>query len=143
MGEAREVMDGVTQAMMSQEFGALGAMYSSDAIAITPDQGEIRGREQIVQYLKAFVDAFPNLRYESLHAHESGNTAIDEGFVVGTHTQPLPMPDGESLPPTGKQIRLRSVDVATVEHGEVTSHRFYFDQMEFLGQLGLLPDLSF
>jgi len=30
--------------------------------------------------------------------------------------------------------------VATVEDGAVTSHRFYFDQMEFLGQLGLLPD---
>jgi ketosteroid isomerase-like protein len=111
-------------------------MYAPDSVAVTPDQGEVRGREQIVQYLMQFADAFPDLRYESLHAHESGNTAIDEGFVVGTHTQPLPMPGGESLPPTGKQIRVRSVDVATVEDGVVTSHRFYFDQMEFLGQLG-------
>jgi hypothetical protein len=27
-----------------------------------------------------------------------------------------------------------------VENGVIVSHRFYFDQMEFLGQLGLLPE---
>jgi hypothetical protein len=32
------------------------------------------------------------------------------------------------------------VDIATVESGAVTSHRFYFDQMDFLGQLGLAPE---
>ena len=141
MGEAREVMDRMTEAMMSQDFAALGEIYASDAVAVTPDQGEVRGREPIVQYLKQFIEAFPDLQYESLHAHESGNTAIDEGLVVGTNTQPLPMPNGDSLPPTGKQIRIRSVDVVTVDNGAVVSHRFYFDQMEFLGQLGLLPDM--
>jgi hypothetical protein len=35
---------------------------------------------------------------------------------------------------------MRSCDVATVEEGVVTSHRFYFDSMEFLGQLGLAPE---
>ena len=141
MGEARQVMDRMTEAMMSQDFAALGEIYASDAVAVTPDQGEVRGREPIVQYLKQFIEAFPDLQYESLHAHESGNTAIDEGVVVGTNTQPLPMPNGDSLPPTGKQIRIRSVDVVTVDNGAVISHRFYFDQMEFLGQLGLLPDM--
>jgi hypothetical protein len=53
---------------------------------------------------------------------------------------PLPMPTGEAIPATGKQIRVRACDVATVEGGRLTSHRIYFDQMEFLGQLGLLPD---
>jgi len=140
VGEARKVLDRITGAMTSHDLEALGRMYAPDAVAVTPDQGEIRGREQIVNYLEQFNDAFPDLRFEPLHAHESGDTAIDEGFVVGTHTEPLPMPNGESLPPTGRQIRVRSVDVATVEDGAVTSHRFYFDQMEFLGQLGLLPD---
>jgi hypothetical protein len=43
-------------------------------------------------------------------------------------------------PPTGKQIRMRSCDIAHVERGLITTHHFYFDQMEFLGQLGLLPE---
>jgi hypothetical protein len=74
-----------------------------------------------------------------LQKHDAGNVAIDEGYLVGTHTGPLPTPSGETIPATGKQINVRSCDVATVEAGVVTQHRFYFDQMEFLGQLGLLP----
>jgi hypothetical protein len=31
-------------------------------------------------------------------------------------------------------------DAATVADGVVTSHQFYFDQLELLGQLGLAPE---
>jgi tight adherence protein B len=48
---------------------------------------------------------------------------------------------GMSLPEALTQVRVRICDIATVEGWLVTQHRFYFDQMEFLGQLGLLPDL--
>jgi len=107
---------------------------------VTPDAGEIRGREQIIDYLKQLSDAFPDGRYEAAYAHESGDTAIDEGYFVGTHTAPLRTPTGEEIPATGKQVRARSCDVATVQNGLIASHRLYFDQMEFLGQLGLLPE---
>jgi ADP-ribosyl-[dinitrogen reductase] hydrolase len=63
-----------------------------------------------------------------------------DGYFVGTHTAPLPTPTGEDIPATGKPVRVRACDIATVQNGVITSHRFYFDQMEFLGQLGLLPE---
>ena len=66
--------------------------------------------------------------------------AIDEGYLVGTHTGSLRLPDGQSVPATGKSVRIRGCDAATVQNGRVTSHRFYFDQMEFLGQLELAPE---
>jgi SnoaL-like polyketide cyclase len=44
------------------------------------------------------------------------------------------------IPATGKHVRVRACDIATVQNGVITSHRFYFDQMEFLGQLGLVPE---
>jgi ketosteroid isomerase-like protein len=141
MGEAREVMDRLTAAATkTKEFRAVTECYAHDAVAMTPDQGEIRGGEAIANYLLQFSDAFPDLGFEDAGKHESGNVAIDEGYLTGTHTGPLPMPSGESVPATGKQIRVRSCDIATVEGGLVTRHRFYFDQMEFLGQLGLLPE---
>lgn len=46
------------------------------------------------------------------------------------------MPTGETLQATGKSVRLRICDIATVEGGRIISHRFYFDQVEFLTQLG-------
>jgi ketosteroid isomerase-like protein len=140
VGEARQVMDAVTDAVFRRDLEAAANLYASDAVAVTPDQGEVRGREQIIQYLKQFTDAFPDSRYEAAYAHESGDTAVDEGYFVGTNTAPLPTPTGDSIPATGKQVRVRVCDIAAVQNGVITSHRFYFDQMEFFGQLGLLPE---
>src|SRR5687767_5637137 len=102
MGEAREVMDRLTAAVSeTKDFKAAAECYATDAVAVTPDQGEITGRERIVDYLRQFSDVFPDIQYEYLDKHESGNVAIDEGYVTGTHTEPLPMPSGESIPATG------------------------------------------
>jgi ketosteroid isomerase-like protein len=133
-------MDAVTDAVFQKDLEAAKDLYALDAVIVTPDQGEVRGREHIIGYLKQFNDAFPDNRYEPAYAHESGDTAIDEGYLVGTHTAPLPLPTGESIPATGKQVRVRTCDIATVQNGAITSHRLYFDQMEFLGQLGFVPE---
>ncbi|CAN5133585.1 hypothetical protein BH18ACT12_BH18ACT12_10710 [soil metagenome] len=140
MDEARQVMDRVTQAAFDEDQEALQELYAPDAVAETPDQGTVSGREAIAAWFRQFSTAFPDASWESAHKHESGNVAIDEGYVVGTHTGPLAMPGGESIPPTGKSVRVRGCDAATVEDGLVRSHRFYFDQMDLLGQLGLAPE---
>jgi ketosteroid isomerase-like protein len=140
MGEAREVMDRATTAITRGNLDELRSCYADDATAVTPDQGELEGGDAIVNWVRQFVEAIPDATYEPLHAHEAGDTAIDEGYFVGTNTGPLQLPTGETLPATGKRIRVRGCDVATVQNGRITSHRFYFDQMEFLGQLGLAPE---
>ena len=139
MGEAREVMDRVTEAALSKDSEALKALYAPDAVAETPDQGTINGADGVVAYLGEFLTAFPDASFESTNKHESGADAVDEGYFVGTHTGPLTGPGGETIEGTGKSLRLRSCDIATVDGGVVKSHRFYFDNMDFLGQLGLAP----
>jgi ketosteroid isomerase-like protein len=138
MGEARDALDRATVALTSGNLEELRNCYADDATVMTPDQGELTGADAIVGYFRQLADAIPEARYESLYAHEVGNTAIDEGYFVGTNTGPLQMPTGETIPATGKQVRVRGCDAATVENGRITSHRFYFDQMQFLGQLGLI-----
>ncbi|MEX2551376.1 MAG: nuclear transport factor 2 family protein [Actinomycetota bacterium] len=139
MGEAREVMDRVTKAVVGKDLETLSTLYAPQAVAVDPNVGEIQGPENIVEYFKGFHEAFPDLKWEPSREFESGNTAIDEGYVVGTNTGPIPLPSGETIPPTGKSLRLRECDILTVENGVATSHRFYYDQMEFLDQLGLTP----
>jgi ketosteroid isomerase-like protein len=140
MGEAREVMDRLTEVAFSKDLEALKELYAPDAVAETPDEGTLRGRDQIVAWVGAFMIAFPDASYELTRGYESGANAIDEGDFVGTNTGPLPTPTGESMPATGRGVRIRSCDAVTVEGGLVTSHRFYYDQMDFLGQLGLAPE---
>ena len=135
MGEAREVTDRLTDAVLKGDSEALKALYAQDAVAETPDQGTITGRDQIAAYLGEFSAAFPDAAYEHRYKHEAGDTAIDEGYFVGTNTGST-----AGLPATGRRVRLRECDVVTVENGVVTSHRFYFDVQDWLTQLGLAPE---
>ena len=136
MGQAREVMDAMFTAML-RDVDALVACYASDAVAETPDAGRIEGRDAILEHLLAFVDAFSDITFEAVESLEVGDTAIDEGYVTGRHTGALRTPDG-SIAPTGKTLKLRECDLITVRDGVAVSHRFYYDQLEFLRQLGLL-----
>ena len=55
MGEAREVMDRLTAAATeTKDFQAVAECYANDAVAVTPDQGEIRGGAAIANYLRQF-----------------------------------------------------------------------------------------
>lgn len=121
---------------------ALAGCYADAAVIRTPDQGEICGREAIANYFFHFWEAVPDVRYEQVASHEAGDVAVVEGFVVGTNTGPLSLPTGGSLPPTARQVRVRSCDVARVEAGLISTQHAYLNQMELLGQLGLFPELS-
>ncbi|WP_367321517.1 ester cyclase [Streptomyces sp. HUAS ZL42] len=142
MGQAREVMDRLTEALTTEAGSRrVGELFAEDAVAITPDGGEMHGRADIVEYWRQMTDAITDARYEPVHSYEIGNTAIDEGFFTGRNTGPIQLPSGESLPATQKEIRIRGVDFATVDDtGRIVDYRLYFDEMEFMGQLGLLPE---
>lgn len=136
MGEAREIMDRLTAAVLAGDRSAVLRVYAEDAVAESPDAGRLVGRDAIADYLLGFSQAFPDLRFEMAAELDAGETAVDEGYMIGTHTGPLVTPDGE-VPATGRAIRLRECDVLTARDGLAIEHRFYFDQLEFMTQLGL------
>lgn len=138
MAQARTVMDRMTSAIMNKDIGGALRCYADDAVAVTPE-GELTGREQIIEWLQSFAEAFPDMDFKYVAQHEAGNVAIDEGYVVGTNTGPLVLTPEETIPATGKAVRLRACDCATVEDGVIVRHNFYYDQFEMMGQLGLLP----
>ncbi|MGV9454651.1 ester cyclase [Streptomyces sp. NPDC003635] len=141
MGQAREVMDRLTEAVTTADTKTLSELYARDAVAVTPDGGELHGRDDIVAYWRQMTEAIPDASYESVHAYEVGDTAIDEGFYTGRNTGPIQLPNGETLPATQKEIRIRGVDFATVDDsGHIVDYRLYFDEMEFMEQLGLMPE---
>jgi ketosteroid isomerase-like protein len=138
MGQARELMDRVTQAVVAGDLDTLREIYAPDVVVTTPDAGTLHGVDAFIEWNRAFIDAFSDRDYRSERALETQECAIDQGEFVGTHTGPLQVSDGQSVPPTGKQARVRSVDIATVANGKIVRHDFYFDQLEMLTQLGLM-----
>ena len=141
MGQAREAMDRLTAAITTADSAAIAEVYAEDAVAVTPDGGELHGRDDITAYWRQMSQAVPDGTYESVHAYEVGDTAIDEGVFHGHNTGPIQLATGETLPATQKEIRIRGVDFAKVDDvGRNVDYRLYFDEMEVLGQLGQLPD---
>lgn len=103
MGQARELMDQLTEALTThQDPKTVANLFAEDAVAHTPDGGELHGRDDIAEYWRQMTDAMPEARYESLASFEVGDTAIDEGIFSGRNTGPLAFPDGTSIPATQK-----------------------------------------
>jgi hypothetical protein len=117
------------------------AMQADDAVWRVPGV-TARGRDEIRAWLQPFWQAFSTSRHALEHVYEVGaDRVVAEGAFTGIHDGPLPMPDGTEIPPTGKAISLRfAMSVAREPGTEVASSvNIYFDQLEFMGQLGLLP----
>ena len=139
MGEAREVMDRVTDAAVKGDSEALKALYAQDAVAEAPDQGTITGRDQIAAYFCEFVAAFPDNASEERYKPRPATPRSTRDISSGRNR----LDDGaerQTIPATGRRVRLRECDVATVENGVVASHRIYFDVQDWLTQLGLAPE---
>jgi uncharacterized protein (TIGR02246 family) len=45
MSEARDVLDRLTAAMVAKDAQTVAECYAEDAVAVTPDEGELRGRD--------------------------------------------------------------------------------------------------
>jgi predicted ester cyclase len=89
------------------------------------------------RFSTAMVDSVPDTRHPVSNVIEAGDQLVVEFRWQGTHTRPLFSPQGE-IPATGKQLDVRISAVFEIEAGRITAERGYFDQVEFLTQLGLI-----
>ena len=92
MGEARDILDRMTESVLRGDADALAKCYANDAVAVTPDYGELIGRKAVVDYFRPFFEAFSEVSSEEIGRHEAGNVAIDEGYFTGTHPRHSPTP---------------------------------------------------
>lgn len=139
MSEARVTADRVTEAVAREDLDAVIACYGADALLVAPE-GTFKGRDQIREFFAAWFEPFSELDVEVRTKAEWSNQALDEWSLSCTHTAPLQMPTGEAVPATGRRVTVRGADICTVEQGLVVEHHLYYDQLEVLGQLGLVPE---
>jgi predicted ester cyclase len=111
--------------------------WATDAQLVAPG-GEANGRDEVIGFLGVFQEAFPDLRLEVEQLLTDGAAAAAEGTLTGTHDGVLHAPAGD-VPPTGRAVKLRWAAVYATEGDTLKSEHLFFDQMDFLGQLGLLP----
>jgi predicted ester cyclase len=51
----------------------------------------------------------------------------------------LRLPDGTQLPPTGKPLEIKGMELVQVRDGKIVIDNLYYDAMAILAQVGLLP----
>ena len=126
-------------AVNAHDLNPIGEMYAEDAELIWPGLGSIKGRTALVGFYATQLGAFPDLQVNITRVIEQENAAAVEYVAQGTHRGPLPLPAGE-LPATNRWLQVGASSVGTVdEHGLIKTQHEYFDQVEILTQLGLMP----
>jgi ketosteroid isomerase-like protein len=126
-------------AVEHSDLAGMVSCYRPDAVLVQPD-GRFEGQEQIEAYYRAQLAMFSGLRFTVRATHRTADTDVAEWSFSATNTGPIEAPGGEPLPATGADVSVRGADVLVAADGLIREHRFYYDQVELMGQLGLLPD---
>jgi predicted ester cyclase len=133
----RHVVEAMFKAVDAKDHGSIEALLDPDADFAAPGVRST-GPATVLGFMTPFLDAFPDLTHEVESYVEDGDQVAFELHIRGTHTAPMVTPQGE-IPATGRSIDFRSCDMVRVEDGRFATYHVYFDQLEFMGQLGLLP----
>jgi steroid delta-isomerase-like uncharacterized protein len=138
VADAVETARQYDEAFNAKDPEARMANQAPDIEVVMPGGMTLVGPEQVAAVVQVFWEALPDAQI--IHENEvaAGDTVVTEGTLTGTHTGTFRNPQGE-IPATGNRIQLRYASVRRIRDGKVASEHLYFDQLEFLQQLGALP----
>jgi steroid delta-isomerase-like uncharacterized protein len=137
MVDAAELGERWFQAIDAGDVDGAVSLLSDDVEFVTP-AGSMKGPEEVRPFVRGYVVAFPDGKFDMTAVFGSGNAVAMEGTYSGTNSGPLASPSGE-VPATGKYASIPFVTVLETDGERITAHRVYWDQVGFMGQLGLMP----
>jgi steroid delta-isomerase-like uncharacterized protein len=126
------------EAFNTKDADARMSMESPDIEVIMPGGMILRGPEQVMQVVRAFWEALPDGRIVPENQVAAGDTVVAEGTLSGTHSGTFRSPGG-NVPPSGNKVTLRYATIKRFVKDKLVSEHLYFDQLEFLQQIGALP----
>jgi steroid delta-isomerase-like uncharacterized protein len=139
MGNPSEVAERGLQAWRSRDVEAFAATFSEGATLTAPGGTQLEGRDGVRQFYGMWNEAVPDNEITIDRRHSCGSVVVEQGVFSGTHTGNLTTPDGQTIPATGRSLSVPYAEVFDIEGDQVASTRLYFDQVEMLTQLGLMP----
>ncbi|MDN5860661.1 MAG: ester cyclase [Pseudonocardia sp.] len=135
----QELATRFAEAMAAGDPAALGSLYAQDATfdhVMFPER--VHGRDRIVAAETPLFEAFSDISVQVRSVTGSDRKVAFEWSVDATNTGPLPLPDGGTLPATGRRISLPGLDVAYLDDdGLIAEGHRYQDVASFMAQLGL------
>lgn len=139
MAENRELLEQYVELYNAGDLEACMKLYAEGAVQLMHD-GVFEGISEIHDRLARDLTAFPDATYTVASFVEQGDSFADEWTFTGTNDGPFLLPDGTEVPPTGKRVEIRGMELVQVRDGKIVVDNLYYDFMSALAQLGLVPE---
>jgi steroid delta-isomerase-like uncharacterized protein len=137
----RKLLDYYVERYNAGDLDGVMDLYAEDSVQLMPD-GFFEGRSTIRERLAQELDAFSDVAHRVESFVDQGDAFADEWTFVGTHTGPFSLPDGTEVPPTGRRVEIRGMELVQMRDGKIVVDNLYYDTTAVLAQLGLVPELA-
>ena len=141
MADLKQIAQENINAFNTHDANAVAALDHPDVVSTVPGptgRTELRGRDAAKEYNQSWFNAFPDARVRSTNDVISGDYIVQEGTFEGTNTGPWQSEAGD-MPATGRTLKGQFCQVIRTKDGLIISSNLYFDQVQVLTQLGLMP----
>ena len=138
MPEVKDTTDRFVTAFNAHDESALLAVHAENIKFNAPGGFKATNAKDATAFAMTWLKAFPDGKMTVRTEITSGPWVVQEIAMVGTHTAPLVNPTG-TIQPTYKKVQGYGVQILRVENGKIAEARIYFDQLDQMHQLGLIP----
>ena len=115
---------------------ALADFYAPDHVDHTLPPGLPAGPEGTRQAIATMLEGFPDLRVTIEDMVAEGDKVVTWFTTHGTQQRAL-----GSIPPTGKQVAVSTIEITRVADGKIAEDWGLDDRLGMMQQLGLVPPL--
>jgi steroid delta-isomerase-like uncharacterized protein len=139
--DAQELIEATTRTWNERDRAGYLALYTDDCEISAPGFTG-HGHEELGAFYDGQMTALPDNRITVFRTAvgDDGALVMEESVMEGTHTGPLVGGDGAEVPATGRHISASFTMVHELRDGKLAASRLYYDQLEFMAQLGLLAE---
>jgi steroid delta-isomerase-like uncharacterized protein len=121
-----------------QNLAIIDELIATNFMSHTLDPGGVPTREGDKQFITGFLNTFPDVRVSVEDVIAEGDKVVARWVVRGTHKGEFRGPTG-SIPPTGKQVTVTSIDIFRIADGKFIERWPERDRLGLLQQLGVVP----
>lgn len=129
---SKEIVQQGFDALNSRDKEAFADLHADDAIIYVFGE-KIHGIDAIVENQFGLFESFSDLKYSPEVVVAEGNTVAAQWTATGTHDREL-----DGIQPTDVEVEFPVMGTFQVEDGELVEVRILVDQLDLLGQLGVI-----